>query len=43
MDSYNRGAAGPPNRGARSPPPPPHLPRAGVGWGGKSIMFDRST
>ena len=28
MDSYNRGAAGPQNRGARSPP---LLPRAGRG------------
>ena len=33
MDSYNRGAAGPQNRGARSPPPPPPSPQGG-GWGG---------
>ena len=35
MDSYNRGAAGPPqNRGARSPPPPPSPQGGGFGVGG---------
>ena len=40
MDSYNRGAAGPPKpfseaRAGALPPPPPSPPgRVGVGWGG---------
>ena len=39
MDSYNRGAAGPPKpfseaRAGALPPPPPSPPRAGRGGGG---------